>query len=753
MPTPVVIPPLRLNNQPDGDDAARVEYAERLWTMQEDVYEVIERQVEEHLRMLSGRQWDVYSPVLRQFVDASRFMSEDELRWRQRPVMDYLRYWFMVTLSKVTENQPIVGFMPNNADEHSAMLAEVMDPIAKTLWDETEMGDRLMQAASWALAAGEVYLLTRPDFTTGETRAMRGPAVIPYPSAEAEDAQDVMVEDAPFGEDGEPLVDLSLDEAGEFQMEETGDAFMATKGTVRVDVASVLEIRAQPGAQIPWNEKAWIMHRWFLTPSEVKETYGVVVDADIRTMADENAPGTLERMFFGNGHLGANRGDVAGQTNTTDEDVVNQFVCGYTLWEKPCPDYPEGRMLVVAANQVLFDGPRPFNTECAGPVRRIQFVPMPGRPIGSTPLETMVPLQKRYNKVHAQVAEHTNLCTNPILMISDQAGIDAEQFVARPGLVITHSAGSGVRPGEWLTPPALGIDVWKHLGDLRDQLFTIGSITGNDGQNPAADASGELIQQLRYNADRPLAPLTRSMEYAAAGVVQDWMAMLPQLWPFETVVHYAGEDNVLKAITVYPEMWEGSASARPVLESAAPESREKKQERVMTMYQMGLFGNIADPMEQQKAAKRALELSRFPEMTRAARPGGKHRMMAEHNLAELLRGADPTTLVLLPMYDLTVHLAVFDDYLCGPDYLMLRNQPNGMQTMEAIMAFYTQMQMALQAQQAQQMMDQSDLQMAGQAAGLLPAPDQTAPPSASGQSETKGIPNERRVSPPDIPDE
>lgn len=748
-------PPLRENNTPDGSDADRIQYVQHLWTEQEEVYDAIEQQTEENIRMLSGRQWDVWSPVLRQFVDATRFMSEEELRYKQRPVMDYLRYWFMVTLSKVTENQPIVGFMPNNADEHSAMLAEVMDPISKTLWDETEMPDRLMQVASWALAAGEVYLLSRPDFTTGETRAMRGPAVLPYPQSEgmeAEDAQDVMIEDAPFGDDGEPLIDLSLDEYGEVQSEETGDAFLATKGTVRTDVVSVLEMRAQPGSHIPWNEKTWMMHRWFLSPEAVKEAYGVVVDPDITTLGDEHQPGTLERMMFGNGHLGASNGDPAGQMNTASDDVVRQFVCGYTLWERPCADYPEGRMLVVGGNQVLFDGPRPFNTECAGPVRRIQFVPMPGRPIGSTPLETMVPLQKRYNRVHAQIAEHTNLCTNPILMISDQAGIDAEQFTARPGLVITHSAGSGVRPGEWLTPPALGIDVWKHLGDLRDQLFTIGSITGNDGQNPAADASGELIQQLRYNADRPLAPLTRSMELAAAGVVQDWMTMLPMLWPFETVVHYAGEDNVLKAITVYPEMWDGSASARPVLESAAPESREKKQERVMGLYQMGLFGNIADPMEQPKAAKRALELSRFPEMTRAARPGGKHRMMAEHNLASLLRGADPMSLVLLPMYDLNVHLGVFDDYMSGPDYLMLRTQPNGPQMMEAIMAFYEQMKMALQAQQAQQMMDQSDLQMAGQAAGLLPAPDTAAPPSESGQT-TKGIPNGNRVSPPDIPDE
>jgi hypothetical protein len=733
-------------NQPDPLDSARVRLVEERWAAQDMAYETIERTIEEHIRMLSGRQWDVWSDLVQGFVDPTRYMSDDERRWRQRPVMDFLGYWYMVTLSKVTENQPLVGFLPNNADEHSAMLAEVMDPIFKTLWDEAEMSDRLMQVASWCLAGGEAYLVSRVDFRNGETRELTGPAVVPY-QAEGSDepAIDVMIEDAPYDESGNPLVDVSQDEMGEYSFEPTGDPFLSTKGTVRVDVASPLEIRAQWGSHIPWNEKAWVMHRWFLLPSEVEATYGMEVEANVKPISSETTPGTLERMLFGAGYFGAARGDSAAQNPSANDDLVREYVCGYTMWEKPCPEYPDGRLLVIAGDTVLHDSARPFKLECAGPIRRVQFMPLPGRPIGSTPLEKMVPLQKRYNRIEAQVAEHTNLCTNPVLMVSDSAGIDSEGFTARPGQVITHSAPSGVKPGEWLSPPSLGIDVWKHKNDVRDHLFTIGSITGNEGANPAADASGELIQQLRFNADRPLSPLTRSLEYAAAGVAEDWLAILPTVWDDETTIHYAGEDNIIKAATVLPEMWEGSVSARPVMESAAPESREKRQERVFALFQMGAFGNLADPIQNQQAIKKLLDLSRFPELTRASKPGGKHRMMAEHNLGKLLRNVDPMSLPILPMYDLTVHLAVFDDYMSGPDYLNV--DPN---VMESIMAFYEQMKSAMQAQQATMMLEQSDMQMASQAAGLLPSPDTSAPPSESGR-ETKGIPDEQRFTPPDLP--
>ena len=736
--------PIRVSpKEPDGHDEDRVRLVEERWAHQDQSYITIERTIEEHIRMLAGRQWDVWSDLVQGFVDPTRYMNDEERKWRQRPVMDYLGYWYMVTLSKVTENAPIVGFLPANGDEHSAKLAEVMDPIFKSIADETEMGDRRIQAAAWCLAAGEAYYLSRPDFRTGKTRERRGPAVVPYAMSEAEDAQDVVVEDAPYNEKGEPQVEVYQDETGEMVSEETGDPYLDAKAQIRVDVLSPLEVRSQWGNGIPWNEKQWMIHRWFESPSEVEEMYGEKVEPDAHAAYGDAMPGTLERMLFGAGYHGASRGDRASQNADADSKLLQQFVKGFTMWEKPCPEYPEGRLLVIAGGKVLHDSVRPFKTECAGPIRRVRFIPLPGRPIGSTPLEKLVPLQKRYNRVEAQIAEHTNLCTNPILLIHEDAGINPDEIEARPGLRIPHSAPAGVRGAEWLSPPALGIDVWKHKSDVRDHLFTIGSITGNESGIPGSDSSGELIQQLRYNADRPLSPLTRSLEFAEAGVAEDWMAMLPVIWDEETIIHYAGEDNIVKTVTVLPEMLEGgTVSARPVLESAAPESREKRQERALMLYQMGAFGNIQDPMQQQQAVKRLLELSRFPELTRASKPGGVHRIMAEHNLGKLLRGVAPDTIPVLPMYNLAVHLEIMDEYMASPDYLAGDYQ-------EEVAVYRETLWQASQAQMMQQMAEQGAVQMAAQATGAVPA--LSAPAESESGRETKGIPNEQRNNEPPLP--
>jgi hypothetical protein len=279
----------------------------------------------------------VKSDMVQGFVDPTRYMNDEERKWRLRPVMDYLGYWYMVTLSKVTENAPIVGFLPANSDENSAKLAEVMDPIFKSIADETEMGDRRIQTAAWCLAAGEAYYLSRPDFRTGKTRERRGPAVMPYAPSEADEAQDVVIDDAPYNEQGEPQVEVYQDEMGEMVSEETGDPYLDAKAQIRVDVLSPLEIRSQWGNGIPWNEKQWVIHRWFESPSEVEEMYGEQVEPDAHYAYGDAMPGTLERMLFGSGYHGASRGDRASQNADADQKLLQQFVKGFTMWEKPCP--------------------------------------------------------------------------------------------------------------------------------------------------------------------------------------------------------------------------------------------------------------------------------------------------------------------------------------------------------------------------------------------------------------------------------
>ena len=657
------LPPLRENpREADALDGQRIALVRGRWTAQDAYVMARDRQVEEAVRMLSGRQWDMWSDVLGRFVDVTRYMSDDEKRWRQRPQLDYLRFWFRLTLAKPTENPPIISFQPASPDRSDAMLAEVMDTVWKVLWREAEMDQNTQRLIAWMLAAGEAYLKSRIDYTQGPERELTGPAMLSLMGPDGSPIERALP-NVPFGPDGSPLAQIvpeGDDPYGGYEV--TGEPHKQKQGKLCVDVLGPLEVRAQWGANIPWNKKRWMIHRSYLAPEDVYERFGIEATPDM-VAKDGASAGMLERMLFQGGMYGAFGHQIGGQEAGNPPEGEG-FVAVDEMWEMPSQQFPEGRLCVVTQSHVLHDSARPFECEAAGPIRQAMCEYVPGRPFGSTPLEVMIPLQKRLNRIEAQIAEHTNLMTNPIMLLGD--GIDD----------VTNAPGQRVEGGltpdgtpliGYASPPSLGADVWRDAAHIKEHLFIVGGIPGSEGSAPTENASGELVSQLRYNADRQVGNAAQSAVRAIGDVAQDWVPMLRTMWTDEQFITYAGEDGVARTLTVLPEMLDGSVHVEPVVESMLPEGRQERQQRVMGLYGSGMFG---DPMSPE-AKSHALSLARFPHLGRAVRPGGVDRVTAEQNLGRILQGAKAAELPILEQYRLGTFKDVTREFIASPEYLKL----------------------------------------------------------------------------------
>jgi hypothetical protein len=510
----------------------------------------------------------------------------------------------VLTLSKAIENQTTMSFQPATSDRIDAILAEVMDPVAKTIRHDVQMDARRIRLAGWLLVAGEAYYQTRVDFACGPKRQLIAPAELTLDRGPGMDPILRTVDAVPYDRAGNPLaklVPMSDDpESDEYGYEATGEPYEDLEGMLALDVLCPLQVRAQWGQHIPWRDKRWIATESFLTPDQVYEQTGVYCDPDHHIGDDDTGPGYLERMLFGAGYFGpADPAGLVGVNESTETEARQEegFVRVITMWEKPVKGISDptdenpagGRLLIVGARRekVLWDSMRPFKTACAGPIRRAGFIEIPGRAFATTMLERAVPLQRRLNRIEAHIAQHTNLCTDPILFLHEAAGIDTDEFVAKPGLHITHGYNGPGQPAYFLAPPPLSPDVWRHKADVREQLFVILSMTGNQSQAPTADASGELVEQLRTNADRPLTPLTMSMAIAEAEIMEDALAILPTIWTQEKLIAIAGEDNVVRTVKVTPDMLEGTINIRPNLESAVVESKDRKHQRLIQIFQLG----------------------------------------------------------------------------------------------------------------------------------------------------------------------
>lgn len=679
---------------PDSADPERIALVRNRWNSQDVLLAARDRQIEENVRMLAGRQWEVWSPHLGKHVDLTAYMSDSERAWRQRPVINFVFHWFVLTRARLSENSPIVGFAAATADLKDAHLAEVMDPIYKTLWRECGMDEAHDRLVAWMCAGGEGYIKSRVDFTKGR--------MIQLP--------------------GEPMVDPAtggpmVDEMGNVVQ---GPPTEEPEGQLTVDVLSPMECRGTWDAQ-PWHLKPWHIQRSFLRVSDVEELYGVRVQPDPLPFSGQgHNTHILTRILFGAGNFGSGTGRETmdgglGGANREKADPNDSLVAVDEMWEKPSKVYPQGRLLIVSRESCLWDSARPFNFKAASPIRQFPFLTVPGRQNGTTPQEFLNPLNKAYNRGAAQIMEHRALMCNPLMEVDALSGLTEEELTSRPGAMLLVNKRPGVQAIEFRSPPMLSSDVWKTQGMLVELIDRLGNIHGGMGQTPTSDASGELVEQLRVNSDRFTTPTAKRLVIEYARMIEDWMAILPVLWPVEKFISYAGEDNVTRTLTVLPAMFEGMVNVVPDIESMLPETQGERRKRVERFFQMGVFGNPADPMAQNKF----LEQSRFPHLSRLSRPGGVDRVLAEQLLGELLRGRMAVELPLYPQYDAMIHGQILRDFIASTDFLKIAPE-----VQQQIMLRFQAVERLGQTQMMAQLQSQAT------AAALAPPPEAGAAPPA-----------------------
>lgn len=667
------VPPLREQLfAPDAYDAKRIALVKGLWHGQDELLRRRDRQVEENIRMLAGQHWAVFNPYLQKFLDITQWMTDDERRWRQRPVINRVLYWYILTHARLTENPPIITFQPSTGDRMDAELAEVSDTIFKTKWREVGMQEVLDRLMAWMIPGGRAHLMSVVDPRKGDLITYQQPARLGLlgPDGNPIHGDDGLpiervVDNVPFDREGNPLAELTPDGVNIL-----GEPHTEYGGDLRVDVLSCLEVRGQWGPQ-PWHEKSYHVVRSFLTPEEIHELFGV--DAQPEEVGSDD-PGYLRRLLFGSGFFGAASQKPGSEFAETS--MQEGFVEVLSLWRRPCqfpgmqetPQSNGGRLLVVTKDKVLRDGVRPFRFAAASSVRTFDFVNVPGRPSGTSPQEMLNSINRSGDRMMANILEHSNLVANPVAILDQHSGLQNTEFTNKPGARFTATRRPGIPAMEWVPPPNLGRDVYQAFSMLFGEFEKLGNIEGAEGAAPTSDPSGKLITELRYNSDRFLGGTARRTVEELGRMASDWIVILGTLWNVEKVIEYAGEDTVPRTIAVYPELFrEGKVNVVPDVESMLPENRAERISRVNQMYQMGAFGQPGTP----QAVQKWLEMARFPHLARTAWPGGVHVTTAQQENGKLVRGAQAIEIPVYEWYDHLVHLAVHDNYMASPEFLRL----------------------------------------------------------------------------------
>lgn len=668
-------PPLRQDG--DGLDAERGRWSFEAFDCLDGSYRLRDREVEQNIRFLCGQQWWQYHHLLG-WKDITYWMSDEEKRWRQRPVFNRLLPWFILTHARMTENSFICSFLPG-PDRADEQLAETFDILYKKKWRDCGMTDVWDRCAAWMIASGSGFLNSRIDLGKGEWERWVGRADVPVLGQEGSPLLDqfgqpitqAVPDGVPFDRDGRPLAAIHPD-----GLRITGKPHAVRKGDLAIDNYSPFEVRGEWGP-LPWHMQRRHMARSYLTPEQVWEIYKVECEPDIRGEA-ASAAGFLERMLFGSGFFGAASSMIGSEFGGTG-NAKDGYCCVQTTWEAPIrepkdqaeypmvetPDQPGGRMLVTSKVKTLRDGARPFAFKYTSPIRCFDMLRLPGRMAGSTPLEIMISPQKAYNTGWKQILENRALCANPQQVYDLRSGLKSDQVDNQPGRRYGVKMREHVEPLKWIVPPAMGADVWRTQDALQRELGFSGSTQGTDAPPVNPDASGELVRELRFNDDRFLGPTMRRSAEESGRMIEDWQVIIPKLYDTKTILNYTGKDNVARTIMLLPEILSGGKiDVVPDVESMLPEGRGERRARVYKMWQDGAWGDPTGP----EALRKLHELSQFPHMGRADKPGGIHWTTAEQENGELLQGKMPP---MYPWYDDAVHLICLEEFMSAPEWRRL----------------------------------------------------------------------------------
>ena len=659
------MPAMRQGPDDTREDSARLVYMKELWNSQTGLFLTRDRMIEENVRMLAGDQWSVFHQGTGQFVDISEFLRDDEKRWRQRPVVNYLLRWFMLTHARMTESSPIVNWNPG-PDASDADLAEALTLAQKCVWRDANMDDVHFRMMAWLIAAGSVYTLSRIDPDGGQwtTETADVPLPILGPDGSVLGMTPQPIPNVPLTEQYQPAVGMSPD--GQMIPLPGKQPWVRRQGRIAVDVLTPLEVRGE-WSQRAWYDKSWHALDCLYTPDELESQWGVKIDPQRRPSLDDRRA----RVLYGTGAFGAMSARGGGATS---QQAMRDLIPVRQFWFRPrasdprmreTPNEPGGRYVVMTDDRIIFDGPRPVAYPFTSPIHRWDFVYLPGRASGTTPQEALNGPQRSSNKARAIVMENANLVGSPKFVVDEASGIDLTKWTNEPGTGVSGTLRNGIDPVRWLNPPAVGESVYSTLSQTRDDINVIGNLDGASGKSPTTSASGELVKELRFNEDRYYGPTLRRAVPEFGRMFQTWRAMMPLIYDRETILSITGEDRVVKTITVYPEMFEtGTVNAEPDLESMLPEGRGERRQRVQWMYEGGMFGPPGSP----EAIAQYMERARFPHDSRTMVPAHVDWQTAERENGELALGADPMSIPIYEWYDHAVHIAALERVMKGQDF-------------------------------------------------------------------------------------
>lgn len=352
-----------------------------------------------------------------------------------------------------------------------------------------------------------------------------------------------------------------------------------------------------------------------------------------------------------------------------DKDSVKCELVEY--WEKPCPDYPNGILMVYSGPVVLHCDAIPYRPARLPVVLFLGDNIVPSALYADGVVENLIAPQRTLNRYATKKREWVDKILNPHVLNPLGSNVDPDQFGEVCGQIISHTPGLVPKIMDVPNIPNSLFEAEEQLISRMKDISTYSDISR--GEAPKGVESGRAIAFLSEHEQTIREPDMILHRQACLDLLQHCLYLSKQYYQNGRLMKVGGDEG-WEMVEFKDDDYDWYLDLAPEAFSGAPNSRALRWSETMEAFQNGLFN---DSIPGAKTARKILSLDYASKSTIDESKQAKNVARMEN--LQSLRG-EPIYPVK-PWQDDEVHLDEHNRFRNSLDYMNMA--PALQQTMDA----------------------------------------------------------------------
>lgn len=415
--------------------------------------------------------------------------NEKQFFWQEREVFNHIAPIFDIRYAKLANIKPDIAIIPATNDERDKHSAKVSKKIFEAVKNKLNLPELVNKAIKWAEVCGTAFYKVGWNPSKGTV--------------------------------------VGKDEKGR----------EVRSGEVEVSVLSPFEIYPDSTVCEDIDQCQSIIHAKAYSIDQIKQMYGVETEGKtINTFA-------LGSTVEGIGGLGSN-GTVPKiiESGKADSAIVIE------KYSRPNAQFPEGRLVIVAGDKLVYDGPLPYklgaDKERDFPFIRQTCTEEPGCFWGTSIIERLIPVQRAYNAIKNRKHEFVNRLSMGVLSVED-GSVDLDNLEDEglcPGKILVYRQGS-IAP-KFLEGESLPSGIDDEEEKLLEEFTKISGVSETLGTDYAsANISGVALELMISQDEARLNATSESIKNACKMLAGYILKLYRQFALFPRLAKIVGENG------------------------------------------------------------------------------------------------------------------------------------------------------------------------------------------------------------------